>query len=143
MLVDTDPGVATHLMDDAAKIGIETTWCDDGVEALLAIGVEQPNVLVLAARTSVVDAARITSAVRNRWNLPILIGAPSADEVTRRALSAGASALIVRPYDINTIAPFAFNGIHDPGGIRRSTRRARSRWTGTATRPASAGATSS
>lgn len=113
MLVDTDADVAAHLMDDAAKIGIETTWCDDGAEALLAIGVEQPNVLVLAARTSIVDAARITSAVRNRWNLPILIGAPSADELTRQALSAGASALIVRPYDINTIAPFAFNGVHE------------------------------
>ena len=114
MLVDTDAGVAAHLMDDAAKIGIETTWCDDGAEALLAIGVEQPNVLVLAARTSTVDAARIASAVRNRWTLPILIGAPSADELTRQALSAGASALIVRPYDINTIAPFAFNGFHEP-----------------------------
>ncbi|MEV3902716.1 response regulator transcription factor [Mycobacterium sp. NPDC050551] len=119
MLVDTDPGVAAPLMDDAARMGIETTWCDDGAEALLAIGVEQPNVLVLAARTSVVDAARITSAVRNRWSLPILIGAPSADEVTRRALSAGASALIVRPYDINTIAPFAFNGIHSSREGRR------------------------
>ncbi len=61
-------------MDDAAEIGIETTWCDDGAEALLAIGEEQPNVLVLAARTNVVDAARITAAVRSRWDLPILIG---------------------------------------------------------------------
>ena len=111
MLVDTDPEVAARLMDDAANIGISTTWCDDGAEALLAIGEEQPNVLVLASRTAVVDAARITAAVRSRWDFPILIGSPSADNGdTRGALAAGASAMIVRPYDINTIAPFALNG---------------------------------
>ena len=115
MLVDTDPDIASRLMDDAAEIGIDTTWCDDGAEALLAIGEDQPDVLVLAARTNVVDAARITSAVRGRWNFPILIGSPSADnDDARGALAAGASALIARPYDINTIAPFAFNGSHQP-----------------------------
>jgi DNA-binding response OmpR family regulator len=99
-------------MDDAAEIGIDTTWCDDGAEALLAIGENQPNVLVLAARTNVVDAARITAAVRSRWDFPILIGSPSADNDAGGALAAGASALIARPYDMNTIAPFALNGSH-------------------------------
>ena len=47
-------------MDDAAQIGIETTWCSDGAEALLAIGAEPPDVLVLAARIDTVDAASIT-----------------------------------------------------------------------------------
>jgi DNA-binding response OmpR family regulator len=110
MLVDTDAAVAARLMDDAAGMGIDTTWCDDGAEALLAIGVEQPDVLVLASQTNIVDAERITAAVRSRWTLPILIGAPSADDRTRAALAAGASALIVRPYEIRTIAPFALNG---------------------------------
>ena len=115
MIVDTDPDIASQLMDDAAEIGIDTTWRDDGAEALLAIGEEQPNVLVLAARTNVVDAARITAAVRSRWDFPILIGSPSADnDDTRGALAAGASALIARPYDINTIAPFALNGSRHP-----------------------------
>jgi DNA-binding response OmpR family regulator len=111
MLVDTDADVAARLMDDAVDAGIDSTWCDDGAEALLALGLEQPDVLVLAARTGVVDAARITAVVRGRWALPILIGSPSADdEVTRGALTAGASALIARPYDISAIAPFALSG---------------------------------
>ncbi|MEO3758162.1 response regulator transcription factor [Mycobacterium sp. B14F4] len=109
LLVDTDADVATILMDDAAAIGIQSTWCDDGAEALLTIGVEQPDVLVLAAQTNVVDAERITAAVRSRWALPILIGAPSVDEVTCTVLAAGASALISRPYDINAIAPFVLS----------------------------------
>jgi DNA-binding response OmpR family regulator len=109
--VDADENVAARLMDEAAEVGIGTTWCADGAEALLAIGVQQPDVLVLAAQTEVVDATRITAAVRARWKLPILIGSPRADDA-REALAAGASALIVRPYDINTIAPFALNGSH-------------------------------
>ena len=112
LLVDADADVAARLRGDAAEVGIDTTWCADGAEALLAIGVQQPDVLVLAAQTKVVDAARITAAVLARWHLPILIGSSKADEHTREALTAGASALIVRPYDINTIAPFALNGSH-------------------------------
>jgi DNA-binding response OmpR family regulator len=110
VLVDPDVAVAAELMDAAAQIGIETTWCTDGAEALLAIGAEPPDVLVLAARTDTVDASGITAAVRNRWQLPILIGsAPTQDEMARKALAAGASAVIARPYDITAIAPFALN----------------------------------
>jgi CheY-like chemotaxis protein len=93
VLVDTDADIASQLMDDAAQIGIETTWFSDGAEALLAIGAQPPDVLVLADRTDTVDAASITAAVRGRWTLPILIGsAPSNDKSTRQALAAGASA---------------------------------------------------
>lgn len=115
MLVDTDASVAARLMEDAAEAGIDIIWCDDGAEALLAIGMEQPDVLVLASRTDCVDAARITGVVRGRWSFPILIGSPgNDDEATRGALAAGASALITRPYDIKTIAPFALNHRREP-----------------------------
>jgi DNA-binding response OmpR family regulator len=111
VLVDTDADIASQLMDDAAQIGIETTWFSDGAEALLAIGAQPPDVLVLADRTDTVDAASITAAVRGRWTLPILIGsAPSNDKSTRQALAAGASAVIARPYQIDAIAPFALTG---------------------------------
>jgi DNA-binding response OmpR family regulator len=117
VLVDTDADVASRLMDDAAASGIGTTWCSDGAEALLAVGMEQPDVLVLAARTDTVDAPRITAAVRSRWSMPVLIGSSSEDnEMAREALAAGASALIARPYDIGTIAPFVLSGDHSAAG---------------------------
>jgi DNA-binding response OmpR family regulator len=118
VLVDTDADVASQLMDDAAQIGIDTTWCSDGAEALLAIGAEPPDVLVLAARTDTVDAASITAAVRSRWTLPILVGSePSTDESTREALAAGASAVIARPYQIDAISPFALTGEHQSDSV--------------------------
>lgn len=112
LLVDDDEAVAMRLIAAAAQIGVDGTWCRDGAEALLAIGAERPDVLVVAAHTDVVDAARITAVVRTRWSLPILVGGPRADDVTRAAMAAGASALIFRPYDMNAIAPFAVNGHH-------------------------------
>jgi DNA-binding response OmpR family regulator len=111
VLAETDPIIAARLMEDAAQIGIDTTWCRDGAEALLAVGADAPNVLVIAARTDAVDAASITAAVRSRSDLPILVGAAAGDdELARQALAAGATAVIARPYDITTVAPFALNG---------------------------------
>lgn len=110
VLVDADSGVAVELIEAAAVFGIESTWCRDGAEALLEIGAELPNVLVIAAHVRTVDAPSISAAVRGRSDLPILVGAAPAEErQARQALLAGASAVIVRPYDIATIAPFALD----------------------------------
>jgi DNA-binding response OmpR family regulator len=115
VLVEADSTVAAELMDAAALIGIETTWCRDGVDALLAVGAHPPSVLVIAAHTDTVAAARISAAVRSRSSLPILVGAAQGEEeLAREALAAGASAVIVRPYDITAIAPFALNANGQP-----------------------------
>jgi DNA-binding response OmpR family regulator len=118
VLAESDPAVATALIEAAAQIGIGTTWCRDGVETLLAVGAGLPDVLVIAAHTDAVDTSRISAAVRSRSELPILVGAsPSEDQLARNALAAGATAVIARPYDINAISPFALdaNGHHAHG----------------------------
>jgi len=108
VLAETDRAIASQLMEDAAQMRISTIWCRDGAEALLAVGAEGPDVLVIAAQAGTVDAVSITATVRSRSDLPILIGADAAeDDLTRRALAAGASAVIARPYDLTAIAPFA------------------------------------
>jgi DNA-binding response OmpR family regulator len=110
VVVEANSAMAAGLVDSAAQIGIETTWCRDGVDALLTVGANPPSVLVIAAHTDTVSAARISAAVRSRWSLPILVGAARGEEdLAREALAAGASAVIVRPYDITAIAPFALN----------------------------------
>ncbi|RIT41617.1 response regulator transcription factor [Mycobacteroides abscessus] len=116
VLVDTDVQVAGELSERAAQIGISVLWCRDGADALLHIGAEPPDVLVLAAHTDIIDAAQITAAVRARWQLPILIGAaPATDLIARKALAAGASAVIARPYDINAISPFVLGSEEQAG----------------------------
>jgi DNA-binding response OmpR family regulator len=111
VVVEADSNVASALVEAAAQIGIDTTWCRDGADALLTVGANPPSVLVIAAHTDTISATRISAAVRSRWSLPILVGAaPGEEEFARDALAAGASAVIVRPYDITAIAPFALNG---------------------------------
>jgi len=108
VLAEIDSAIASQLVDAAARIGINTTWCRDGAEALLAVGAEAPDLLVIAAQTDTVDAARIVAMVRSRSDVPILVGAGSGeDDLAREALAAGASAVVARPYDITAIAPFA------------------------------------
>lgn len=110
ILAESDSAVATDLIEAAAPMGIAITWCRDGAEALIAVGAEFPNVLVIAAHTDTVDTPRISAAVRSRSDLPILVGAAAGEEeLARRALASGASAVIMRPYDIATIAPFALD----------------------------------
>jgi DNA-binding response OmpR family regulator len=81
VLTESDPATATALIDAAAQIGIDTTWCRDGAEALLAVGAGLPAVLVIGAHTDTVDAPRITAAVRSHdSDLPILVGAGPGEE---------------------------------------------------------------
>jgi DNA-binding response OmpR family regulator len=115
VVVEADSTVASALVEAAALIGIDSTWCRDGADALLTVGANPPSVLVIAAHTDGVSAARISAAVRSRWSLPILVGAaPGEEELAREALAAGASAVVVRPYDITAIAPFAVNANGNP-----------------------------
>jgi DNA-binding response OmpR family regulator len=115
VVVEAISTVAAALMEAAALIGIDTTWCRDGADALLTVGANPPSVLVIAAHTDTVSAARISAAVRGRWSLPILVGAaPGEEDLASEALEAGASAVIVRPYDITAIAPFALNANGKP-----------------------------
>ncbi|MDR3658972.1 MAG: response regulator transcription factor [Mycobacterium sp.] len=108
VLCEDDSAIAADLMEDAAHAGLDTTWCRNGAETLLAVGAGVPDVLIIAARTATVDATSITSAVRGTSELPILVGAaPGEEDLARPVLAAGASAVIVRPYDIATIARFA------------------------------------
>lgn len=110
VLAESDSVVATELIKTAAQVGIETTWCRDGADALLAVGAELPNVLVIAAHLGTVDTPRLWAAVRSRSELPILVGAGTGEEeLARSALAAGASAVILRPYLISAIAPFALD----------------------------------
>jgi DNA-binding response OmpR family regulator len=109
VLAEADPATAMQFMHAAAKFGLRTIWCRDGAEALLAVAAEAPDVLVISADTADADGgAKMVATVRGQSDLPILVGATDGGEgFARLALTAGASAVISRPYDISAIAPFA------------------------------------
>lgn len=130
MLVDTDRGIADRFTADAAALGIATEWCANGADALLAFGAGPPEALVLHTDTDGVDAVVIVAAVRGRWDLPILVGSDSADDIrTREVLAAGASTVVARPYDIADIEPFVLDRVrvHVAGPIEIDSDRCETR----------------
>lgn len=136
LLNESDPNIAEPLMDAAAARGIDTRWYRDGAAVLLAVGAEMPSLMVLSAETRTVSAEDIIASIRPLSAIPILVGASaSATEESRRALAAGASAVVARPYDIDTIVAFA--GLAGSGddsgpivaaGPVRIDRRAQAAW---------------
>ncbi|WP_307786572.1 winged helix-turn-helix transcriptional regulator [Rhodococcus sp. KRD197] len=113
LLTEHEPAVAKPLIDDAAARGIDVHWYHDGAAALLAVGAELPTLVVLAAKTAAVSSEIVVAAIRARSTIPILVGAFASDSTNeRRALAAGATAVVKRPYDIATIAAFA--GLSSP-----------------------------
>ena len=109
LLCESDTEIASQLMLAADGIGARTRWCRDGASALIAVGADDPLLLVIAARIEgPVTTAQVTKTVRDYSNMPILIGSDPTDQLaTNEALAAGATALIARPYDIAAVAAMA------------------------------------
>ena len=130
MLVDTDRGIASQLMDDAAQ---------NRHRYHLACATAPKRSWPSARRPAQCPRHRRAHGCRRRGadlgRRPEQMGSAhsrSGRRVQARtthagALAAGASAVIVRPYDINTIAPFALNGSHqslrDRNGLTRRPHR--------------------
>lgn len=108
LLGEHDPDIAGQLIAAATARGIDTHWYRDGAAMLLAVGAERPSLVVVSADTRAVSAEDVILSIRTVSGVPILVGTSASDaRMGRRALAAGASAVIARPYDVDTIAAFA------------------------------------
>ncbi|NRQ38104.1 response regulator transcription factor [Nonomuraea sp. NN258] len=93
-------------LDGLAEHGITVVQCDDGMEALLRIGAEQPDVLLLGADLPGLDAVTLITTLRRRMDLRIIFGVGASDaEIAIKALQAGATACVVKPYRITELLP--------------------------------------
>jgi DNA-binding response OmpR family regulator len=112
VLCDSDPVMATGLLEAVDGHGIRATWCRDGASALLEVGALAPSVLVVADQIAgAVSAADVVATVRDHTEVPVLVGTDPDDPATaRRALALGGSAVIARPYDASAVIAFAGKG---------------------------------
>jgi DNA-binding response OmpR family regulator len=122
VLLVADPDVefvrdlATRLADRLVTV----VHSADGADALLRIGAQRPDAILVAARLPVVDGATVVQALRRQGTtIPIVLGAgPDDAEATVRALGAGASACISRPYRSSEVAQL-LNLVRSAGDGRR------------------------
>ncbi|GAA2209512.1 response regulator transcription factor [Nonomuraea monospora] len=90
---------------ELAAHGITVVRAADGPSALISVGARPPDVLVVSARLPGVDPVTLINSVRRTLPvLPIILGTGTEDaDIAMRALAAGATACVARPYRVRAL----------------------------------------
>jgi DNA-binding response OmpR family regulator len=119
LVADPDAEVVRSLAVQLTGRLVSVVHSADGADALLRIGAKHPDAILVAARLPVVDGPTVVETLRRQdATIPIILGAgPDDAEATVRALAAGASACISRPYRSGEVAQL-LNLVHSADGER-------------------------
>jgi two-component system OmpR family response regulator len=106
LVADPDEDLGKELVVALSGRGVEVTLCTDGAQALLRTGALHPDVVLISAGLPAVDAVTFVKAVRSGLTIPVILGVgpDDADEAVR-ALAAGASVCVARPYRLPELLP--------------------------------------
>ncbi|SEG91736.1 DNA-binding response regulator, OmpR family, contains REC and winged-helix (wHTH) domain [Nonomuraea solani] len=107
-----------HGLTELAAQGITVVRAVDGPGALLRIGACPPDVLLVSARLPGIDPVTLIESVRRSLaTLPIILGTgPEDAELAMRALAAGATACVARPYRCKELLTL-IHATHIPGSL--------------------------
>src|SRR5699024_11044143 len=105
LLVEPESEQSHQLVLSLSGHDVDITVCVDGAEALLRIGLLRPDTLVTVATPPEVDLETLVRVTRRATDIPILIGVGAGDSHRAvRALAAGATACVSRPYRLPELA---------------------------------------
>jgi DNA-binding response OmpR family regulator len=105
LLVEPESEQSHQLVLSLSGHDVDITVCVDGAEALLRVGMMRPDTLVTSANPPEVDLETLVRVTRRATEIPILIGVgPGDSQRAMRALAAGATACVSRPYRIPELA---------------------------------------
>ncbi|PWV45453.1 response regulator transcription factor [Nocardiopsis sp. L17-MgMaSL7] len=105
LLVEPESEQSHQLVLSLSGHDVDITVCVDGAEALLRVGMVRPDTLLTNAAPPEVDLETLVRVTRRALDIPILIGVGAGDsQRAMRALSAGATACVNRPYRIPELA---------------------------------------
>jgi DNA-binding response OmpR family regulator len=106
IVADGDADAGSRLAAALLEHRVHVTVCTDGADALLQLGLTDPDVLLVGASLPVVGGVAIVEAVRRRTRTPVIVGVGSADSrAAAAALAAGATACVRKPYQLREILP--------------------------------------
>lgn len=101
LLVEPESEQSHQLVLSLSGHDVDITVCVDGAEALLRVGLVRPDTLLTNAAPPEVDLETLVRVTRRAMDIPILIGVgPGDSQRAMRALAAGATACVNRPYRI-------------------------------------------
>ncbi|MEU2947637.1 response regulator transcription factor [Nocardiopsis alba] len=105
LLVEPESEQSHRLVLSLSGHDVDITVCVDGAEALLRVGMLRPDTLLTSADPPEVDLETLVRVTRRAIDIPILIGVgPGDSQRAVRALAAGATACVSRPYRIPELA---------------------------------------
>lgn len=105
LLVEPESEQSHQLVLSLSGHDVDITVCVDGAEALLRVGLMRPDTIVTSATPPEVDLETLVRVTRRATDIPILIGVgPGDSQRALRALAAGATACVNRPYRIPELA---------------------------------------
>lgn len=106
LIADPDEDSTQELALALLEHGVQVTTCGDGGEALLQTGLTDPDVLLVSATMPVIDGSTLIGVLRKRRDTPVIVGiGPDDSAEAARALAAGATACVPKPYRIPQLLP--------------------------------------
>ncbi|GHD25276.1 putative response regulator [Nocardiopsis kunsanensis] len=115
LLVEPESEQSHQLVLSLSGHDVDITVCVDGAEALLRVGMARPDTVLTSADPSEVELETLVRVMRRVTDIPILIGVGTGDSQRAvRALAAGATACVSRPYRIPELAAL-LRGALPPG----------------------------
>ncbi|MCT6781987.1 response regulator transcription factor [Streptomyces sp. CS7] len=116
LLAEPDEKLAAKALGRFQRAGVHVIVCHDGAEALLQVGAQRPDAVLLAAPLPVIDAAAVTGLIARLHPVPVMVAAgPDGTGEATAALAAGAVAFVARPYRVEEILPLLTAGLSDTG----------------------------
>ena len=118
LLVEPESEQSHQLVLSLSGHDVDITVCVDGAEALLRVGMLRPDTLLTNADPTEVDLETLVRVTRRATDIPILIGVgPGDSQRAVRALAAGATACVSRPYRIPELSALLRGSLPGSEGI--------------------------
>jgi DNA-binding response OmpR family regulator len=117
VLAEPDDAIAEDLLAAAERHRHVTILrCRNGAEALVAVGADKPDMLLIAAQMPTLATKDVIEIGRRHRQVCVVVGAGHEDGgFVNEALAAGAFAIVARPYPLDAVLTIA-------GGLRASGR---------------------
>jgi CheY-like chemotaxis protein len=116
LVVDDDPDIRQVLQDRLESYGYLVETAADGCAALKKLERRTPSGIFLDIRMPGMDGLKVLAQIRNRHpSVPVVIvTAASARECASSAISAGAQAYLLKPFDTSQIKHVAERWFGEP-----------------------------
>ncbi|WP_307801319.1 response regulator transcription factor [Microbispora triticiradicis] len=107
LVADPDAGLVRQLSAAMQAEGVDVTGVPDGAQALLQAGALRPDAVLICSSLPIVGPVDFVRAVRLARTMPVLLGIDLGSDAGQalRALEAGATACVARPYRVPELLP--------------------------------------